>query len=222
MVAALIALALAAPAPTHDTLPVYVGNGLIGGQGFLVEFTTSWGSRQPRLPTQLSAFRRPRAIQDLLPEPLLQQAQFFAITGLGLAPRRSRLLLAHGTLRIYGIPAAHGEVCAFVVPALSTDCTAALTHGASPKVEPGFAVWGLAGDRAARVDVRFATGTLRAALGTNAFYLRMPRGEVAPKSIVVTDNDGARHVYTVERCHLADFDDKLALPSGPLDPPPRC
>jgi hypothetical protein len=220
VVAALIALALAVPAPTHDTLPVYVDQG--SGGGFFVEFTTTWGARQLKLPAQLRAFRRARGIQDLLPAPLLQRAQFFAVTGLGLEPRHSRLLLADGRIRIYGIPTRRGQLCAFVVPTESTDCTAVLLHGAWPKVEPRLVVWGVVDDRATRVDLRFATGTLRAALGTNAFYLGMPRGEVAPRSIVVTDRGGARHVYTIERCHVADFGDQVALPSGPLDPPPGC
>jgi hypothetical protein len=215
VVAALIALALAVPAPTHDTLPVYVDT----GSGYEVVLWSTTSGPEPRL--QLGAFRRPRAIWDLLPEPLQEEAHLMALSWLGLEPQRSRLLLVRGTVRIYGIPTASREVCAFVLEPHSLNCPARPMHGATPKVEPRVAVWGIVSDRASRVDVRFHTRTAHAVVGNNAFYLRMPRGEVAPRSIVVTDSDGARHVYTIERCHVADFD-QLVLPSGPLDPPPGC
>jgi hypothetical protein len=213
-----VAVALLAPPVTHDVVPVYIA---AGGTGFITEYVTTVGARQPQLAGRLRVFRRPRApFRDLLPPELQQQLEFMAQAGFGGNPRGSRLMLVRDGVRIYGLPASHGQVCVFVLPDLQMQCWSALQHGATPVVDARRDVWGLVGDTAQRVDVGFAAGTLRAAVGTNAFYLRLPRHVVAPQRIVVTDRDGARHVYTVKRCRVGEGDAPFIPAYNPLTPPP--
>lgn len=65
----------------------------------------------------------------------------------------------------------------------------------------------------------FATGTVQATVGANAFYLRLPPHVVVPERIVVSDRGGARHVYTIVRCHLATSDRPFIPVFNPLTPP---
>lgn len=142
-----------------------------------------------------------------------------ALAGFGGDPHGSRLLLVHDGVRIYGLPWRHGEVCVFILPDLQMHCWGVLQHGATPFGEPRRDVWGLLGNAARRVDVTFAGGTLRATIGANVFYLRLPRHVVAPQRIVVTDRD-ALHIYTVRRCRI-DAGDLPFIPAyNPLAPPP--
>jgi hypothetical protein len=212
-----IAIALLAPPVTHDVVPVYVAaNAAVS----VSEYISTIGGRTPQLAVRLRAFHRPRApFRDLLPAELQQQVQLMARAGFGGDPRRSRLLLARAGVRIYGVPGPHGLVCAFVLPELRMECWQTLQHGATPVVDAHRDVWGLVGNAVRRVDVTFAARTLRAAVGTNAFYLRLPRHVVAPNTIIVTDRDGARHVYTVVRCRI-DASRPFIPTYNPLTPPP--
>ena len=214
MLAAVLVTATAAPA-TRDVIPVYVSpNSNMGVD--MVEF--QWTGAGPgNLAAQMGVFRRPARFSDMLPPYLRQFATFMG--PLRAEPQRSRLLLAHGGIRMYAYPTKEGNVC-YLVGFGGGSCAPALMHGALPTVEPRRDVFGLLDDKATRVDVSFANVTLRAAVGRNAFYLQLPRGTVVPRSITVTDRDGSRHLYVIERCSPQGL--LKSLPGGPLAPPPGC
>jgi hypothetical protein len=198
---------------------VYVGS----GQGFGF-FTTTGGAK---LAPSLRVFREPAGLDDGAPPAVRQQMQMFSAVGMPAEPERSRLMLVAGSTRIYGVPLSDGVVCAFVLPAPGVDCVPELMHGAAPVVDSRQDVWGLLGNAAVRVDVLVAGRSLHATVGRNAFYLRLPRGVVAPTSVIVRDRDGARHIYTIRRCRSDTTDLKgTALDSiaSPLAPPlaPGC
>jgi hypothetical protein len=212
-----VALALLAPPVTHDVVPVYVN---AVGTGFVSEYVVTKDGPHAGLTGALRVFRRPRSpFRDLLPADVQQQVAFMAQAGFVADPRRSRLLLAQAGVRIYGIPASHGQACAFLLPEIQMQCWSTLRHGATPVVDARLDVWGLLGDAARRVDVIFAAGTMRATVGANAFYLRLPAHVVVPERIVVRDRDGARHVYTIVRCHLETGDRPFIPVFNPLTPP---
>jgi hypothetical protein len=86
-----------------------------------------------------------------------------------------------------------------------------------PEVSRG-QVWGLMDNGADAVDVRVpASGWLHAALGRNAFYLRLPPEVLAPSEIVVRERNGIRHFYRIERCHLGQITPLTG--AAPLGPP---
>jgi hypothetical protein len=146
---------------------------------------------------------------DVVP-PEAQQLARFA----GGDVARSRLLLAAGGVRVYAFPADRGRLC-IVRVRLGGSCISALIHGVYPQVEPRRDVWGIVDDGAASVDVTVGRRTLRAHLGRNAFFLRLPARAVVPTRIVVRERDGARHVFTVRRCTPRD----VSPLSSPLGPP---
>jgi len=141
-------------------VPVYVD---AAATGFVSEYVTTTGSRQPQLADRLRVFRRPRApFRDLLPAELQQQVQLIAQVGFGSDPRGSRLMLVRGGVRIYGLPGPFGEACVFVLPEVQMQCWSTLEHGAAPVVDARRDVWGLLGNAARRLDVMVAAGTFRA------------------------------------------------------------
>lgn len=134
-----VALALVAPPVTHDVVPVYV---TATGTGFVSEYVVTKGGPQAGLTGALRVFRRPRSpFRDLLPADLQQEVAFMAQAGLVGDPRRSRLLLSHAGVRIYGVPASHGQACAFLLPEIQMECWSALRHGAVPVVDARLDVW---------------------------------------------------------------------------------
>lgn len=196
MVAALIALALAVPPPTHDVLPIFLGD---RGPVYL-DF-----EQRTTLASHLRVFRAPRTLGDLLPRGLFTQAFEWNLDA------GSARLLAPG---LYGIREPSGGVCFWPVRGWGY-CVAGLRHGAYPFVDArDGAVYGLLSDRAARVTVN----SRRAKIGRNGFYARARR----VRRIVVTDRDGARHVYTFEPCEVIDGTDSMfeRIVERPLDPRP--
>jgi hypothetical protein len=198
VVAALIALALTGhPATTHDVLPIFLGD---RGPVFFAPTGSS------PLASRLHVFRTPRSMRDLLPRTLLDQAMNWSLDGILQRPDRSRRLVSN----LYGIPESNGDVC-FFFPDTRGYCRASLLHGAYPFVDARFGVvYGLLSDKAVRVEV----DGRRARIGRNAFYVRASR----VRTVVVTDRDGARHVYTFYPCEVTE--PRFQLVERPLDPLP--
>jgi hypothetical protein len=194
VVAALIALALAAPAPTHDVLPIFLGD---RGPVYL-----DFGQRST-LASSLRVFRAPRTLDDLLPRGLFTRAYEWNLDS------GSARLLAPG---LYGIREPSGAVCFWPVRGWGY-CVAGLRHGAYPFVDArNGTVYGLLGDGAARITVDGRA----AKIGRNGFYVRARR----VRRVVVTDRDGAVHVYTFEPCEVVDYNDNPLGGLAPLDPKP--
>src|SRR4051812_5823678 len=200
------ALALAVPPPTHDVLPIFLGD---RGPVFVV------GTRPTHLADRLRVFRSERGIEDQLPRALLDQALNWDLDGSLLETDRARLLVASGKTRLYGIPDSTAGICFFLADTRGY-CRGALLHGAYPFVDARYgAVYGLLDDRAAHVDVRFGNTTRRAVVGRNAFYAH----GWSVREVVVTERGGARHVYRFYPCEVTDSDDAFPV-DRPLDPRP--
>jgi hypothetical protein len=181
-------------ADTHDVLPVVVDQGANAGVGFYWRF-----DGEPRsLAHSLAVFQEPRRPEDLLrPD---EQYAFEPSPGFTPEPSRARLLIAVGSIRVTAYPTKQGDVCYSLGPLGAGSCVAGLIDGAMPQVTGG-QVWGLMDNGATAVAVRVpASGWLHAALGRNAFYLRLPPHVLAPSEIVVRERSGIRHFYTIERC----------------------
>ena len=100
------------------------------------EYVVTNGPPHAGLTSALRVFRRPRSpFRDLLPADLQQQVQFMVQAGFVADPRGSRLLLSRAGVRIYGLPASHGQACAFLLPEIRMECWSALQHGATPVVD---------------------------------------------------------------------------------------
>jgi hypothetical protein len=198
VVAALIALALTGqPATTHDVVPIFLGD---RGPVFFVS------TDQSSLASSLRVFRTPRTLRDLPPRSLLDQASYWLLDGIALEPGRSRRLVSD----LYGFPESDGGVC-FFFPDTRGYCRSSLLHGAYPFVDARFGVvYGLLSDRAVRVEVNGR----KARIGRNAFYARASR----VRTVVVTDRDGTRHVYTFYNCEVTE--PRFQLVERPLDPLP--
>jgi hypothetical protein len=193
VVAALAALALAAAPPTHDVLPVFLGD---RGPVYLDYF------RQGSLAGTLRVFRTAGTTRDVLPQQLRHDWP--------VRNSESRLL-APG---LYGVPEQNGGVCFWPLNGWGY-CVSFLRHGAYPFVDARFgAVYGLVGDRAARVEVDGRA----VPIGRNGFYVRAHR----VKSVVVVDRDGTRHLYTFFPCEVIDWTDFMGerIVERPLDPLP--
>ena len=206
------------PRATHDVLPVVVSTDRNRSSGVDFEFSWSKGShKHGSLARSLAVFARlPRAI-DSLPA---REQHVFAMPGSPITPlpAKSRLLLTAGGASIYAEPTKQGSVCYFLVPLGNGSCVSSLLHGALPQVTAG-QVWGLMNNAAAAVSVRVPTsGWLHAKLGRNAFYLLLPHNVLAPTEIVVRERSGARHVYTIKRCHIGPISPLTG--AAPLSPPP--
>lgn len=203
------ALALAAPPPTHDALPIFLGD---RGPVYLYDFDT----RSPSLASTLRVFRVRRGIFDLVPRTLLEDLDFYDNS---YELDRSRLLVAHGPTRLYGIPQPNGGLCFYDQTGVGY-CVIRLLHRAAyPFVDARTGrVFGLVSDQVVRVDVRFANRTRRATLGRNAFVASGSR----PRWVVATDRDGARHLYTFFPCEVIDGTDFMfeRIVERPLDPLP--
>ena len=208
MVAALIALALVAPPPTHDVLPIFLGD---RGPVYFYYFDM----RSPSLASTLHVFHVRRGIFDVVPRTLLENLDYDNTYEVD----RSRLLVARGSTRLYGIPLPSGGLCFYDQISIGY-CVIRLLHGAAyPFVDARRGrVFGLVSDDIVRVDVHFARGTHRAKLGRNAFFA----AGSSPSSIVATERNGRRHIYTFFRCEVIDGTDFMGerIVERPLDPLP--
>lgn len=203
------------PGSTHDVLRVVVGNGAQYSSGY--DFFWNKSVKSASLARSLAVFARLPTPGDSLPASLRHA---FANPGAPITPLpdKARRLVATGGASIYAEPTKQGSVCVFLVPLGSGSCVNALLHGALPQVTAG-QVWGLMDNTAVAVSVRApSSGWLRARLGRNAFYLRLPQHVLAPTEIVVRERSGARHVYTIKRCRIAPISPLTGAP--PLGPPP--
>lgn len=201
----------AAARDTHAVLPVAIGTGPNAGVDFF--FSWSKGSGGATLARSLRAFRRPAARPLAAPGTIA----FPATPTFTPEPSRAQLLLSSGSAQIVGYPTRQGDVC-YVLVRASGSCSPTLGDGAIPMVDRG-QVWGLIDDDAVAVDVLVPVlGILHAAIGRNAFYLRLPNPVRAPSEIVVLERDGVRHIYTIKVCHVSQ-NTPLAGKS-PLPPPP--
>jgi hypothetical protein len=201
-----------AVAATRDVLPVFADEGASSS----VEFFSSTSRHVRPLAQSLAVFKEPARPSDALPA--RERDVFVASPQITPEPNRARLLITAGPVRIFAYPTKQGLVCYFLEPAGSGGCAPDLLDGALPQVERG-EVWGLIDDGAEAVDVRVpASGWLRAAIGRNAFYIRLPRNVLAPSEIVVRERNGVRHVYAIKRCHAGDVSPLAG--ASPLRPPP--
>ena len=202
--AAALVLAAAPPA-THDRVFIYLG---FHGPVYLYYFDT----RSPSLASTLHVFHVRRGFRDLLPHTLIEDLDYNTPFELD----RSRLLVTKGSTRLYAIPTAQGGLC-FYDERGTGYCVIRLLHRAAyPFVDPRTGrVFGLLSDDVVRVDVRFADGVRRAAIGRNAFVA----GGSKPRSMTVTQRNGRRHVYTFEPCWVVDSNEVLPI-DRPLDPLP--
>jgi hypothetical protein len=210
MVATLAAVALAFAAPTtHDVLPIFLGD---RGPVYLYYFDL----RSPSLASALRVFHERRAFRDLLPRGLVESLDVYDNA---YELDRARLLASNGTTRLYGIPQPGGGLCFYDQIGVGY-CVIRLLHRAAyPFVDARRGrVFGLLSDDVVRVDVRFAKRSRRAKLGRNAFIATGSR----PRSIVATDRDGGRHVYTFFPCEVIDGTDFMfeRIVERPLDPLP--
>jgi hypothetical protein len=196
---------------THDVLPVAVNNGPNAGTDLIFTWSSPHGSRLT-LARSLRAFTKPRKHTAVAPETIA----FPATPAFTPEPDRAQLLLSSGAARIVAYPTKQGDVC-FFLEGVSGSCSSALGDGALPMVERG-QVWGLIDNEAVAVNVLVrASGLLNAAIGRNAFYLRLPKPVQAPNEIVVQERDGVRHIYTIRACHIGPLTPLTA--SAPLPPP---
>jgi hypothetical protein len=196
---------------THDVLPVVVDTGPSAG----VDLMFSWSRVSGRKPLarSLGAFRHAAHHAFVATEPIT----FPATPAFTPEPARTQLLLSSGTARVLAYPTKQGDVCYFLEN-VSGSCSQTFGDGALPMVNRS-QVWGLIDDDAVAVDILVpAAGLLHAAIGRNAFYLRLPKPVQAPSKIVVLERDGVRHVYTIKACQIRR-NAPLAAPS-PLPPPP--
>jgi len=194
---------------THDVLPVVVD------RGANADFAFFWqvGEKHASLARSLAVFQKPRRPEDLLPAD--EQHGFGSSPGFTPEPSRARLLIAVGSARVDAYPTKQGDVCYFLGPLGGGSCVPGLLDGALPQVTRG-QVWGLIDNGAEAVDVRVpASGWLHAAIGRNAFYLRLPGTILAPSEIVVRERSGIRHFYSIRRCYLAQISPLAPLSPGP-------
>ena len=198
LAAAVAALLLAAPPTTRDVLPVVVPPPAGSGTSSGVDYQYTWGPGAGPIP-HLAVFDRRRRATDALPRP----ARAFARFSQGDVAHARRLLNAGGA-SIYAWPAKSGsELCVAREPRGGATCVRSFAHGAYPQVEPRLNVWGVVDDDAVQVDVTVGRGVLHATLGQNAFFLALPHGAVLPSRIVVSERDGARHIYVIKRLRPA-------------------
>jgi len=199
---AVLAAALAlhtSPPATHDRLPVFLGD---RGPVYFDSL------RAVPLASTLRVFHARSGLRDVLPESLYPPSADW-----DYLPAQSRLLVAAGRARLYGIPELSGGVCFYIHDAYHGYCVARLVHGAYPFVDARTGeAFGLLSDRAARVTVDGRA----AAFGRNGFYVRASH----VRTIVVTDHDGARHVYSFYPCEVRDYNDIPFHYVPPLDPLP--
>jgi hypothetical protein len=208
---------------TRDDFPLFIDEPGGSATVFAFEFA---GEDGPRLDSTLAVFSRPTRPADLLPRSVLFVASLPTfVPAFAPVPQRGRLLLARGDARLYAYPTRRGNVCYFLEPAGIGSCALALVDGAMPHVEAGSdgvrgVVWGLVDDSAVAVDVRAGHRVIRAALGENAFYLRLPQRVVAPTSLTVRERTGVRHLFVFQRCRFDQV--RRRLPYGPLGAPGVC
>ena len=192
--------ALHAPPPTtHDLLPVFLGD---RGPVYFVD-----GTHAP-LTAHLRVFRERRTLADLLPRPLLRQASDWNLDG------STSRLVAPG---LWAIAQPDGGICFWPTPERGWGyCVSTLLHGAAyPFVDARHsAVYGLVADDVVRVTVDGRPVRLR----RNGFFARARR----VGRVVVTAQDGARHVFGFFPCEVidgTDFDHERIV-RRPLDPRP--
>lgn len=198
---AAVAVLHAPPPATHDTLYTFLGD---RGPVYL-----DYG-RVTSLASKLRVFHRRSELWDVLPRSLYPPSADWSYE-----PAKSRLLLTNGRIRLYGIPERVGGVCFYIHDAYRGYCVGELRHGAYPFVEARTGeAFGLLGNRAVGVTV----DGKKAQVGSNAFYIRASH----VRTVVVTDRDNARHVYTFEPCGVIDDNDfvGLRIVDDPLYPVP--